>query len=66
MYRFIFLVLFMCVTNIAKAQIKYSKKIEGQSLLFLSHTVSVDSGENWKRYYLERENGWSLSVSNGI
>ncbi len=48
------------------SQVNYSIKAETGFLTYQFNTIDVDPGPNWKGYYLDGENGFDLSITNGI
>jgi len=54
------------ISNKGYSQIKYSLKAEAGYLGFLSNTVNVEPGPNWKGYYLDHQNGVDFNIINGI
>jgi hypothetical protein len=51
----------------AFSQVRYAGKVETGYLSFLSRTITVEPGPNWKGYYLNNsQNGIAINFSNGI
>lgn len=64
----IFVVIFTIIGIGVKAQsrINYSVKAEVGHLKFQNHTIDIDTGPNWKGYYLSGKNGFDINIVNGI
>jgi hypothetical protein len=59
--------LLLCLTMTTKAQTSYSGRIETGYMNFLSRTITVDPGSNWKGYNLDnRQNGFNFTSINGV
>jgi len=61
------LLIFICLSLMTNAQIRYTAKVEAGYEFFLSRPVKVDPGPDWRGYQLDKEpNGLDVSVINGL
>jgi len=68
MKRKVFLIGLIIALTVIKgySQIEYFFKLESGFIDYRYNTIRVDSGPNWKGYYLEKRNGIDLNITNGI
>jgi len=62
---FIGLIVISIVPN-GYSHITYALKSELGYMKFIYNTVTVEPGPNWKGYYLDNQNGFDFSITNGI